>query len=84
MAKLDHLQLIRTREPFLRRKTGGGSAPPKRGGDHGSGLKSETEAAVAAQRAAKRLVQAAAVSGAEKARTAPDRSDDASAPVHRK
>jgi len=53
MAKLDHLQLIRTREPFLRRKTGGGSAPPKRGGDHGSGLKSETEAAVAAQRAAK-------------------------------
>jgi predicted unusual protein kinase regulating ubiquinone biosynthesis (AarF/ABC1/UbiB family) len=38
----------------------------------------------AAQRAAKRLVQAAAVSGAEKARTVPDRSDDASAPVHRK
>lgn len=53
MAQLDHLQLIRAREPLARRKTGGGGAPPQRGGGHGGALKSETEAAVTAQRATK-------------------------------
>ncbi|WP_299845627.1 S8 family peptidase [uncultured Jannaschia sp.] len=53
MAQLDHLQLIRAREPIARRKTGGGGAPPERGGGHGGALRTETQAAVAEQQAAK-------------------------------
>lgn len=53
MAQLDHLQLIRARVPIARRKTGGGGAPPGRGGGHGGALKTETQAAVAEQQAAK-------------------------------
>ena len=53
MAQLDHLQLIRARVPFARRKTGGGGAPPERTGGHGGALRIETQAAVAVQQAAK-------------------------------
>ena len=53
MARLDHLQLIRAREPIARRKTGGGGVPPGRGSGHGGALRTETQAAVADQQAAK-------------------------------
>lgn len=53
MALLDHLQLIRAGVPIARRKTGGGGAPPGRGGGHGGALRTETQAAVAEQQAAK-------------------------------
>lgn len=53
MAQLDHLELIRAREPIARRKTGGGGPPPERGGGHGGKLKSDTKAAVTAQQGAK-------------------------------
>lgn len=53
MAQLDHLQLIRARVPIARRKTGGGGAPPGRSGGHGGALRTETQAAVTEQQAAK-------------------------------
>ena len=53
MAQHDHLQLIRARMPIARRKTSGGGAPPKRGAGHGGFLRTETQAAVAEQQAAK-------------------------------
>lgn len=53
MAQFDHLQLIRARVPIARRKTGGGGAPPGRGGGHGGVLRTDTQAAVAEQQAAK-------------------------------
>lgn len=53
MAQFDHLQLIRARAPIARRKSGGGGAPPERGGGHGVALRTETQAAVAEQQAAK-------------------------------
>ncbi|MEM8595025.1 MAG: S8 family peptidase [Pseudomonadota bacterium] len=53
MPQLDHLRLVRAREPISRRKTGGGAAPPARAGRHGGGLRREAETAVATQRAAR-------------------------------
>lgn len=51
MAQYDHLELIRSREPIDRRKTGGGGPAPKRGGSYGGSLKAATEAAVTSQKA---------------------------------
>ena len=53
MAQHDHLELVRAREPILRRKSGGGGDPPGRSSGHGRILRREVEAAIANQRAAK-------------------------------
>lgn len=53
MTQHDHLQLIRAREPIARRKNGGGGPAPGRGGGHGGRLRSDTEAAVTTQQAAR-------------------------------
>lgn len=51
MAQYDHLQLVRAKEPLARRKGGRPPPVPKPGKGHGGRIRSETDDAIARQRA---------------------------------